>query len=237
LPILKDQAGAEDAMRFNALAPNVFVVIAFAATPLHGQLTSPQVGWQATLSTLAHNVSGTVTIVDEDTLRVDDFTYDGGGLSVNFYLGTEESRPAFAAGLQVGPQLLGHLYTGGEPPLVIDLRAGETLEGWHAVTVWCVDVGVSFGQGTFVAVAAAGDFNGDGVVDGADFLQWQRGESPGPLSASDLAKWRANYGMVAPPSAPSVAVAEPASALLLMLAVVAVRRRDRPATRRVPRIR
>ena len=39
-----------------------------------------------------------------------------------------------------------------------------------------------------------GDFNGDGLVDGFDFLSWQRGESPNPLSASDLADWEANYG-------------------------------------------
>jgi hypothetical protein len=39
-----------------------------------------------------------------------------------------------------------------------------------------------------------GDFDGDGLVTGADFLMWQRGESPNPLSASDLAAWEANYG-------------------------------------------
>ena len=40
----------------------------------------------------------------------------------------------------------------------------------------------------------AGDFDGDGDVDGRDFLAWQRGLSPNPLSAGDLADWRANYG-------------------------------------------
>jgi len=47
-----------------------------------------------------------------------------------------------------------------------------------------------------LAVPVAGDFNGDGIVDGADFLNWQRGESPYPLSQSDLADWEANYGTV-----------------------------------------
>lgn len=41
---------------------------------------------------------------------------------------------------------------------------------------------------------AQGDFNGDSVVDGSDFLAWQRGESPNALSRSDLADWEANYG-------------------------------------------
>jgi hypothetical protein len=40
-----------------------------------------------------------------------------------------------------------------------------------------------------------GDFDNDGEVDGADFLAWQRGESPAPLSSGDLADWQANYGV------------------------------------------
>ena len=49
--------------------------------------------------------------------------------------------------------------------------------------------------GVFIAdTPIAGDFNNNGVVDGADFLIWQRGESPNPLSQTDLADWEANYG-------------------------------------------
>jgi hypothetical protein len=40
----------------------------------------------------------------------------------------------------------------------------------------------------------SGDFDGDGVVDGADFLMWQRGESPHGVEAAGLETWRANYG-------------------------------------------
>lgn len=47
-------------------------------------------------------------------------------------------------------------------------------------------------------LAARGNFDGDalpaGDVDGHDFLQWQRGNSPTPLSAADLATWKDNYG-------------------------------------------
>jgi hypothetical protein len=39
-----------------------------------------------------------------------------------------------------------------------------------------------------------GDFDHDGDVDGRDFLVWQRGGSPTPFSASDLANWQSNYG-------------------------------------------
>ena len=59
-----------------------------------------------------------------------------------------------------------------------------------------------------------GDFDDDGDVDGADFLKWQRGESPNSLSAEDLAAWEVNFGT---PASPLSAVPEPASALLLGL--------------------
>ena len=59
-----------------------------------------------------------------------------------------------------------------------------------------------------------GDFDIDGIVDGNDFLAWQRGESINSLSASDLATWRASYGNVAI-SPSNVAVPEPASWVLV----------------------
>ncbi len=62
-----------------------------------------------------------------------------------------------------------------------------------------------------------GDFDLDGDRDGFDFLKWQRGKSPNPLSASDLADWETNYGMVATLSATSAAVPEPNSLALLCL--------------------
>jgi hypothetical protein len=47
---------------------------------------------------------------------------------------------------------------------------------------------------SYVSSPGGGDFDGDGDVDGRDFLRWQRGQSPNPLSATDLAAWQANYG-------------------------------------------
>ena len=69
-----------------------------------------------------------------------------------------------------------------------------------------------------------GDFNGDGDVDGRDFLDWQRGSSPTPLSATDLSAWQMNYGdgggLVA-----TQAVPEPSSVCLALLGVAAILRR------------
>lgn len=57
----------------------------------------------------------------------------------------------------------------------------------------------------------AGDFDHNGKVDGNDFIVWQRGGSPTPGSAGDLATWKANFGK------PGLsAIPEPASLLLAL---------------------
>ncbi len=74
-----------------------------------------------------------------------------------------------------------------------------------------------------------GDFNNNGVVDGHDFIAWQRGQSPTPLSTADLSNWKlefatanlkAGHAVFAPP------IAEPranALGLLCALATFAAR--------------
>jgi T5SS/PEP-CTERM-associated repeat protein len=71
-----------------------------------------------------------------------------------------------------------------------------------------------------------GDFDNDGDVDGRDFLVWQRGGSPSPLSAGDLADWQGNYG-VGSLAAASVAVPEPHCAVLMLLGLAIALRQPR----------
>lgn len=108
----------------------------------------PRAGYRAELSTIAHNVSGTVTIVDENTILVENFNYDGGGIVVYFYLGTEDNNTAFGSGLQVGSDLLGTVYSNDE--LILHLPGSTTLDSYTAVSVWCVTAEANFGSGTFI---------------------------------------------------------------------------------------
>ncbi len=76
-----------------------------------------------------------------------------------------------------------------------------------------------------------GDFDGDGDVDGEDFLLWQIGGSPDPLSSSDMADWEANYGAAATSFGAGAAVSVPepstiASALIVALCITCYRRRQ-----------
>lgn len=135
-----------DIKDFTRIAGIVFFV-AFASSVCFGY---DRAGWEAKLSTLAHNVEGTVRIVDEDTLEIKGFSYDGGGPAVYFYLGEENSDGSFAAGLGIGPLLTGSVYS--NDTLTVDLPEGVTLDGYNAVSVWCVDFAVNFGSGEFGSV-------------------------------------------------------------------------------------
>jgi len=74
-----------------------------------------------------------------------------------------------------------------------------------------------------------GDFDADGDVDGSDFLAWQRGGSPDPLSLSDLGEWQGSYGAgVGELAAASSAVPEPTTlALGIGLSVLLWSRRQK----------
>ncbi|MEM8947481.1 MAG: hypothetical protein AAGD11_20065 [Planctomycetota bacterium] len=70
---------------------------------------------------------------------------------------------------------------------------------------------------TLAAVAAglSGDFNGDGNVDGTDFLAWQRDPSLGSLS-----DWQNNFGAASALSASASAIPEPTAAMLSAVALL-----------------
>lgn len=106
-------------------------------------------GWTATLSTNAHGVSGKAEIIDAHTVRLTNFNYDGGGPQVYAYLGTADDNDAFADGIAIGG-----LLTRPDTPYVNEtvdlvLPSELTLDGYDAISIWCVDFRVNFGSGTF----------------------------------------------------------------------------------------
>jgi hypothetical protein len=69
--------------------------------------------------------------------------------------------------------------------------------------------------------ALSGDFNGDGVVDGGDFLVWQTNFGS-PFTMQDFDDWRANFGSALPAELGAAAtVPEPAGMALLITALAA----------------
>lgn len=116
-------------------------------TPVSGSgcsSTHPSIGKQAMLSTIAHNVSGIATIVDDCTIQIDSFFFDGGGINIRVYGGDGDF---LATGFSMGGNLLNQVFTGGS--LSVRLPEDKTLDDIDRISIWCVPVRTSFGDGIF----------------------------------------------------------------------------------------
>ena len=107
--------------------------------------THGKVGQVAMLSTFAHSVSGTAKIIDDCTIQVEDFVYDGGGIDVRFYSGLGGN---YVTGFPMSQDLVRSGGYNGET-VYAQLPDGRTLDELGGISVWCVDVAVSFGDGAF----------------------------------------------------------------------------------------
>ncbi|HGG57851.1 MAG TPA: hypothetical protein ENK31_08665, partial [Nannocystis exedens] len=90
-------------------------------------------------------VKGLATIIDDCTVVITDFGYDGTGIDVRIY-GAENSD--YDKGYAMTDDLL---KAGGDEgvTLTATLPEGETMDNLDGISVWCVDVGVDFGSGLF----------------------------------------------------------------------------------------
>ncbi len=109
--------------------------------------THPRVGQTATLVTRFHGVSGTARIVDDCTVLLEDFDYDGGGIDVRIYGGVDGNfDDGFA---MTGDLVRAGGYSGDT--ITATLPDGYSLDDLDGVSVWCVAVGQSFGDAQFPA--------------------------------------------------------------------------------------
>jgi hypothetical protein len=105
-----------------------------------------KVGWNGYFSTLAHNVSGKATIIDDCTIYISEFYYDGGGPEVYIYASEDHdyiSADAFA----ISQRISNTEYDNGS--LILTLPDGKTLDDLTGLSVWCVDFAANFGQMEF----------------------------------------------------------------------------------------
>ncbi len=105
----------------------------------------PKVGQTAILTPKFHGVSGTATIVDDCTIEITDFNYDGQGIVVDFYGGLSgDYTGGFGFGLE-----LTRATPYEDEALTIQLPESRDLDDLDGLSVWCVDVFISFGDGMF----------------------------------------------------------------------------------------
>lgn len=111
--------------------------------------THPKVGQTAQLINRGdYAVSGSVTIVDDCTLRFDNFSYDGRGILVQIFGGTDGVyRNNFI--VMDGVEDLRRSTPYVNESFSVNVPEGNTLDDFNGVSVWCVGIGTSFGDGLF----------------------------------------------------------------------------------------
>jgi len=103
-------------------------------------------GWVAVMPPGAHDSSGTATIVDDCTVEVTHFTFDGGGVDVRFYGGQGGD---YGSGFAISEDIFGTEYD--DETVTLTLPDGKTFDDMDGISVWCVAFDVSFTDALFKA--------------------------------------------------------------------------------------
>ncbi|MCH8150004.1 MAG: DM13 domain-containing protein [Planctomycetes bacterium] len=128
----------------------------------------PRAGWKAEITNGDHQVQAVATIIDEQSVQVEHFTYDGTEPLVYFYLGGNNSNEAFLMGLPLPPPL-DRAYV--DELLVLTLPDGETLDKYTALAVWDASGNENFGSAVF-KIDDPNDADDDGDIDGDDYAMF-----------------------------------------------------------------
>lgn len=107
-----------------------------------------KVGYTGDFSTLFHNVSGTATIIDNCTIQITGFNYDGGGPQVYFYAAQDFMFDADSA-FPISGAINGQTYV--DRTLVYNLASAVSLDDFNTLSVWCSDFNANFGELIFTA--------------------------------------------------------------------------------------
>jgi mono/diheme cytochrome c family protein len=109
--------------------------------------TNPRVGWVADLgiNTGEGQVSGFVTMIDDCTLELSNFSYDGEGIEVRVF---GSKVKTFRPGFTIGPDIVGKRFS--KATWRVTLPAGKTLDDLDWVSIWCVKARADFGSGPFL---------------------------------------------------------------------------------------
>jgi len=109
-----------------------------------------KVGFTGNLRTISHQVSGKVTVVDDCTFIITNFTYDGGGPRVYFYAGNDAPyNPQAQNSFRIGPGRIDTQRYNNESVL-IKIPSSKTLDDISGISMWCEVALANFGDTTLV---------------------------------------------------------------------------------------
>lgn len=104
---------------------------------------SAKMGYTGIFSALAHNVSGTATVIDNCTIQITMFNFDGAAPYVKFYAavnGNFSDTDAFG----IGERIDGRSYS--NETIILELPEGRFVDDFDSLSVWCVDFQADFGN-------------------------------------------------------------------------------------------
>lgn len=132
---------------------NIMAALALALTSLlPAQVATAACGfpfaeWQAELEhSVNYGIDGVAVIIDAGMIRVDNFSYNGMGPDVYFYLGVSRSHSDLENGIAISERL-DRAYSNETVELTVppSVDLGE----YHALSVWCRTFSVDFSSATF----------------------------------------------------------------------------------------
>ena len=168
------------------------------------------------------DASGAVVINPTELIHIL-FTRDASGNSFIYVDGVRRSDLLVTQGGDLSNWDASYVLSLANELVYTNVAERDFLGEYHLVSFYdralsAAEVLQNFGAGPTLASGLDGDFDGDGDVDGADFLAWQRGESPNGATTGDLALWQSGYGTSSSLAAAET-VPEPTAVLLLSVAV------------------
>lgn len=107
-----------------------------------------KIGFTGSFQTIAHNVSGQARIIDDCTIEITNFDYDGGGPLVYFYGALDEQYSGSAA-FAIGDTIHGQVFNNAQ--ITLQLPQGKTLDDLDGLSVWCASFNANFGNAEFTA--------------------------------------------------------------------------------------
>jgi len=105
----------------------------------------PDVGWTAEIEGAFHDLAGFAEIIDGNTIDINDFSYDGGGLNARLFLVVDGAE--FSEDYELTDNLVGSEFA--NETLAVHIPDQAEFENWDSIVMWCVPAGVSFGMGVF----------------------------------------------------------------------------------------
>lgn len=144
--LLAFNCGSASASKMTAAGYSEFLDGSVMKAQIDCQKSHTLVGKTFELISRSHEVAGTVRVLDDCTLLISNFNFDGKGRLVEVFAGQDGD---FSQGSSISRDLYRPTQAYESAELLIRLPQGQTFDDFNSLSIWCTEVGVSFGDVVF----------------------------------------------------------------------------------------